>query len=237
MKNSLFLFLIFGLLACQGSKTDTRIENTMEEQDKLTYLALGDSYTIGEGVDPEERYPNQLVSLLNSSGDVTWEAPRIIAKTGWTVDELEEGINNAALVDQPFDLVTLLIGVNDQYRGGSLSKYEVDFEKMLLRAIGFAGNLPDHVVVVSIPDWGVTPFAEANNKDSEKVAEEITAFNLAKKTISEKYGVVYIDITTEYRTIGAQPEMVVDDQLHPSGLVYKKWADELYKVVSNKDFE
>ncbi len=237
MKASIILYTILGLLACQGSKKEAGIENKMEETYELSYLALGDSYTIGEGVAEEERYPNQLVSLLNNSSETKWKAPKIIAKTGWTVDELEAGIDNATLEDKPYDLVTLLIGVNDQYRGGALSKFEVDFEKMLLSAIGYAGNLPDHVVVISIPDWGVTPFADLNNKDSEKVAEEITDFNAAKKEICEKYGVAFIDITTEYRIIGAQSEMVVDDQLHPSGLVYKKWADSLYDVVSNKSFE
>lgn len=237
MKAAFITLTIFGLLACQGSKTELGVENNMKEKENLTYLALGDSYTIGEGVDEEDRYPNQLVSLLNSSSDNQWGEPKIVAKTGWTVDELEEGINNAKLVDEPYDLVTLLIGVNDQYRGGALSKYEVDFEQMLLKAIGFAGNLPDHVFVVSIPDWGVTPFASANNKDSEKVAEEISAFNQAKKTICKKYGVLFLDITTEYREIGGEAEFVVEDQLHPSGLVYKKWADALFEVVSKKNFK
>ncbi|MEN2283643.1 SGNH/GDSL hydrolase family protein [Algoriphagus sp. SE2] len=237
MKTSLLLFAILCLVACQETKKETGTENEMDENYNLTYLALGDSYTIGEGVEESKRYPNQLVALLNKSSDVKWDNPRIIAKTGWTVDELEEGINNAALVDDPYDLVTLLIGVNDQYRGGSLSKYEVDFEKMLLRAIGFAGNLPDHVVVISIPDWGVTPFASQNGKNSAKVAEEITAFNQAKEAICEKYGVTFIDITTDYRIIGGEPEMIVEDQLHPSGLVYKTWAEALFDTISKKEFE
>lgn len=237
MRTSLLLFAILFLAGCQESKKEAETESMIDENYKLTYLALGDSYTIGEGVEESERYPNQLVALLNNSNGTKWENPKIIAKTGWTVDELDEGINNTALEDQPYDLVTLLIGVNDQYRGGELSKYEVDFEKMLLRAIGFAGNLPDHVVVISIPDWGVTPFASENGKDSEKVAQEITAFNQAKKSICEKYGVVFIDITTEYRVIGGEAKMVVEDQLHPSGLVYNKWADELFKVVSKRNFE
>lgn len=237
MKTSLIIVTIIGLLACQGSKKETGTESKMEEKDKLTYLALGDSYTIGEGVEEAERYPNQLVSLLNSSSDIKWKDPKIVAKTGWTVDELEEGISKETFVDEPYDLVTLLIGVNDQYRGGTIEKYQVDFEKMLLRAIGFAGNLPDHVVVISIPDWGVTPFASENGKDSAKVATEITAFNEAKKVICEKYGVAFIDITSEYRVIGGEAEMVVEDQLHPSGLVYNKWADELFKVVSKRNFE
>lgn len=237
MKTLLITCTILTLLACQGSKNEPGSNNTMEENETLTYLALGDSYTIGEGVPEEDRYPNQLVSLLNSSTENTWAAPKIIAKTGWTVDELDEGISKATLEGQPYDLVTLLIGVNDQYRGGSVDKYEIDFEKMLLQAIGFAGNLPDHVVVVSIPDWGVTPFAPANGKESEKVAQEITAFNSVKKEICDRFGVVFIDITTEYRMIGGQDEMVVDDQLHPSGLVYKKWAEALFEIVSKKEFK
>jgi len=210
---------------------------TQEMHDrKLTYLALGDSYTIGEGVDESDRYPNQLVKRLSKETFFNWKDPKIIAKTGWTVDELNEGINNTDLSDKPFDLVTLLIGVNNQYRGRAVNVFKTEFEAMLKRAIAFAGDKPDHVVVISIPDWGVTPFATGRGIDKAKVAGEIDAYNQAKKEVCDNYGVAFIDITEDYREIGANPEMVVEDNLHPSGLVYTSWTDKLFKKVSSLTF-
>lgn len=202
----------------------------------LTYLALGDSYTIGEGVAEKDRYPVQLVEALNKSGKYEFSTPQIIAKTGWTVDELDAGINSSQTDEQGYDLVTLLIGVNNQYRGRPVTDYEKDFEAMLNRAIGFAKGQKDHVVVVSIPDWGVTPFAVNRNADQAKVASEIDAYNAAKKTICDRYGVAFVEITKDYRKIGAQPDMVVEDQLHPSGLVYARWAEKVLKEVKRMKF-
>lgn len=233
---SSFLFLI-SLLACQPNKLKNTTDETTMADIPMTYLALGDSYTIGEGVAEKDRYPTILVEKLNQSTDNQWAEAEIIAKTGWTVDELEEGINSAAPKGEPYDLVTLLIGVNNQYRGRSVEDFQLEFEQMLLRAIGFAGNLPNHVVVLSIPDWGVTPFAVEKGSDSEKVASEIDAYNLAKKEICEKYGVAFIDITEDYRQIGASPEMLVEDQLHPSGLVYQRWAQALYQHMDQLNLE
>lgn len=222
-----------GLLACKMGAKSPENEIQMTTKEPLTFLALGDSYTIGEGVEEKDRYPNQLVDLLNENTENTYSKPKIIAKTGWTVDELEAGIKNEFIEGQTYDLVTLSIGVNNQYRGRSVTEYKKEFEQILLKAIGFAGNLPNHVWVLSIPDWGVTPFASANDKDSKKVAQEIDEFNSAKKQVCEKYGVKYIDITEEYRQIGGKPEMLAGDQLHPSGLVYQSWAEKLYHSISN----
>jgi lysophospholipase L1-like esterase len=201
------------------------------KEKKLKYLALGDSYTIGEGVEPHERYPNQLVEKLNNSGKFTFEPPQIIAKTGWTVDELQVGIDASTLEGEGYDLVTLLIGVNNQYRGRSVGDFEKEFEAMLLQAIGFARGKNDHVIVVSIPDWGVTPFAVQRGSDQEKVAAEIDAYNLAKASICRKHEVVFVEITEDYRTIGSQSDMVVDDQLHPSALVYARWTEKIFKIA------
>jgi lysophospholipase L1-like esterase len=201
------------------------------KEKKLKYLALGDSYTIGEGVEPHERYPNQLVKKLNNSGKFTFEPPQIIAKTGWTVDELQVGIDASTLESKGYDLVTLLIGVNNQYRGRSVGDFEKEFEAMLLQAIGFARGKNDHVIVVSIPDWGVTPFAVQRGSDQGKVAAEIEAYNLAKASICRKHEVVFVEITEDYRTIGSQSDMVVEDQLHPSGLVYARWAEKIFKIA------
>jgi lysophospholipase L1-like esterase len=228
MKNLLLLIVLLSFLACSNSDSKNQMGDTKRP---LKYLALGDSYTIGEGVAEEDRYPNQLVKRLNEELNLTINQPVIIAKTGWTVDELETGINNSKNLAPPYDLVTLLIGVNNQYRGKSVEEFKIEFKQILLRAIGFAGNLPDHVVVLSIPDWGVTPFATEKGSDKLKVASEIDAYNTAKKEVCKQFGVFYIDITANYRTVGAQPEMVVEDKLHPSGLVYAFWADKLYDQV------
>lgn len=220
------ILMISGLyLGCiEKEKTDIMEEKT------YTYLALGDSYTIGEGVEEPGGYPNQAVEILKSKG-LIFEKPTIIAKTGWTTDELDQGIEAAGIQGKTYDLVTLLIGVNNQYRGRPVSDYETEFRKMLTKAIRFAKGKPKHVVVISIPDWGVTPFATGRGTDREKVAKEIDAYNMAKERISKELGVYYIDITEEYRKIGALPEMVVEDKLHPSELVYKSWAEKLANVI------
>ncbi|TDQ18855.1 lysophospholipase L1-like esterase [Algoriphagus boseongensis] len=211
-------------------------ENSIPQEEKLTYLALGDSYTIGEGVAENERYPNQLVSALAQQGKFSFSKPQIIAKTGWTVDELEAGIQAANTSSEGYDLVTLLIGVNNQYRGRPVSDYEKEFEAMLKRAISLARGKKEHVVVISIPDWGVSPFATNKGVDPKKVASEIDAYNSAKEKICSQYGVAFVEITKDYRKIGAKPEMVVDDQLHPSGLVYSRWTEKILKEVQKMKF-
>jgi len=240
MQITSYLILGLSLLVSnikEMSDPDQKTLPTQEMSDrKLTYLALGDSYTIGEGVGESDRYPNQLVKRLSKETFFNWKDPKIIAKTGWTVDELNDGINGSNLSDQPFDLVTLLIGVNNQYRGRPVNVYKNEFEAMLKRAIGFAGDKPNHVVVLSIPDWGVTPFAISRGTDKVKVATEIDAYNQAKKEVCDNYGVAFINITEDYREIGAKPEMVVEDKLHPSGLVYTRWTDQLFKKVSTLTF-
>jgi lysophospholipase L1-like esterase len=177
------------------------------------YLALGDSYTIGEAVPESERFPNQLARELG------WPAPRIIAKTGWTTDELNAAID-AANPQGPFDLVTLLIGVNNQYRGRDVEQYRGEFAALLRRAIGFAGGDPKKVIVVSIPDWGVTPFAEG--RDRAKVAREIDQYNAVNREEAAKAGAKYVDITPISRR--DDPSLVAEDKLHPSGKQYSEWA-------------
>lgn len=221
------------IAACSCSKDENITDQTIETR-MMTYLALGDSYTIGEAVAEEERYPNQLIPLLEKPE--SWEKPKIIAKTGWTVDELDAGINEETTLSASYDLVTLLIGVNNQFRGRPVEEYAVDFEKMLLRAIGFAGNKPDHVVVLSIPDWGVTRFAQNRGVNQQEVAAGIDTYNQTKKEICDSYGVKYIDITEDYRAVGSQPEMQAEDGLHPSGLIYTDWAKKLANHVNTITF-
>ena len=202
----------------------------------LSYLALGDSYTIGEGVGLEDRYPMQLVREWNKTSKIPIISPLIIAKTGWTVDELEAGIQATATAAEGYDLVTLLIGVNNQYRGRSVESFAVDFEKMLERAIAFAKGNKSRVIVLSIPDWGVTPFATEKGVDPDQVSKAITAYNRTKKEICEKQGIKFIDITDEYRVNGGLPEGVVEDQLHPSKLIYGQWAGKLLSELKKINF-
>lgn len=189
-----------------------------------TYLALGDSYTIGEALPLYESFPYQVLQILRSKG-FHFHAPEIIAKTGWTTSELAEHLLHTKL-NEHYDFVTLLIGVNNQYRGFSLDDYKSDFEFLLKKALHFAGNNSERVAVISIPDWGTTPFAEG--RDAEKIASEIDLFNDAKKTLTEQYGVEYVDITTSQRQDGNDAEFIAADKLHPSAKEYAKWA---YKVA------
>lgn len=206
------------------------------QQKTLSYLALGDSYTIGEGVDVPDRYPMQLVQEWNKAAKIPFASPLIIAKTGWTVDELEAGIQASSTAAEGYDLVTLLIGVNNQYRGRLVESFVVDFEKMLQCAISFARGKKERVVALSIPDWGITPFAIGKGVDPSQVTKEIDDYNETKKVICEKYGVKFIDITAEYRLAGALPEGMVADALHPSSLIYKKWMKKLLIEVQKMNF-
>jgi len=180
---------------------------------KARYLALGDSYTIGESVAPAERFPNQLAKKLGIG------EPQIIAKTGWTTDELDAAID-AANPKGPFDLVTLLIGVNNQYRGRDAKEYRTQFVALLRRALRFAGGDPKKVIVVSIPDWGVTPFAA--NRDRAKIAREIDLFNAINREEAARAGARYVDITPISRR--EDPSLVAGDGLHPSGKQYGEWV-------------
>ena len=201
---------------------------------KYYYLALGDSYTIGESVAAPDNFPNQVISLLKKDSlDV--QPARIIARTGWTTDELEAGINNANLVDplrSSYNFVSLLVGVNDQYRGRSKESYEPAFEELLRKAIHFAGDKADHVVVLSIPDWGVTPFASGRNRG--QIASEIDLYNEVNKKIALQYNVHYIDITPWTREAANDPSLLTSDGLHPSGKEYKRWAESIAAFFKSK---
>jgi len=193
------------------------------EKKPYSYLALGDSYTIGEKVLPEENFPNQVVTILRDKG-FDFAAPKIVAKTGWTTDELQNNINNHSFIP-PYDIVTLLIGVNNQYRGRPVDTYKPEFENLLKQAIQFAGGKADHVIVISIPDWGVTPFA--SGRDRDQIAREIDEYNAANKTISENYKVNFIDITSLTREAANDLSLLAADGLHPSAKEYKRWSEKL----------
>ncbi|MFI5135924.1 MAG: GDSL-type esterase/lipase family protein, partial [Chitinophagales bacterium] len=172
--------------------------------------------------------PNQTVLMLHSQG-IYFEKPKIIATTGWTTDELMAAIQNENIKDT-FDFVTLLIGVNNQYRGRSLENYRTEFVELLELAIKFSGGKSNHVIVLSIPDWGVTPFAEG--RDRKKIADEIDDFNAVNKEESLKHSVHYIDITTSTRE---HADWVMSDGLHPNGMEYSLWAKEIASWIENQE--
>ncbi len=190
------------------------------------YLALGDSYTIGESVWVEDRWPNQLAKLLEADGIQT--EVMIIARTGWTVDELWQGIQ----VNPPegtYDLVTLLIGVNNQYRGYPVNGYREDFRFMLGKAIEYTGGNAGHVVVLSIPDWGFTPFAA--DRDIKVISQQIDEFNVINLKETKSAGAHYMDVTMISRRALDDSELIARDGLHPSGKMYAMWAEETLPTV------
>jgi lysophospholipase L1-like esterase len=201
---------------------------------KYYYLALGDSYTIGQSVPEQDNFPNQVVSsMLNNA--IPFYPARIIAKTGWTTDELEAGIvaaNATEPLRSSYDFVSLLIGVNNQYRGRTVDNYKPEFEALLKKAILFAGNKADHVIVLSIPDWGVTPFA--TGRDKTQIATEIDDYNAANKEIALRYNVHYIDITPWTREAATNASLLAPDGLHPSAIEYKRWAEKIVAFFKSK---
>ena len=186
----------------------------------MRFLALGDSYTIGEGVAEAERWPVQLAALLRGRG-VPVGDPEIIARTGWTTDELSAAID-AADPHGPYALVSLLIGVNNQYRGRDAEQYRGELADLLRRAVGYAGGDASRVVVLSIPDWSPTPFA--GDRDRPRIAYEIDAYNAVNREESARVGARYVDVTAQSRAAGADPAFLADDGLHPSGRSYTEWA-------------
>lgn len=221
--NKVKILLSFTLLtliaSCGGSVTTSTSESNASNSPR--YLALGDSYTIGESVLESERWSNQLARLLSPELGGAEIDVKIIARTGWTTSELWEGIQNDTL-NPPYDMVSLLIGVNNQYRGYDVEEYRKEFIFLLNKAIEYAGGDKDKVFVLSIPDWGVTPFAQG--RDAEKIATEIDAFNQVNKEETLKMGIQYVDITPISREAIHSADLVAADGLHPSGEMYGEWA-------------
>jgi lysophospholipase L1-like esterase len=184
------------------------------------FLALGDSYTIGEGVSPPEQWPVQLVGALRARGTDLAD-PTILARTGWTTDELAAALDRAS-PQGPYALVSLLIGVNNQYRGRDVAEYRVQFTALLDRAVGLAGGRPGRVLVLSIPDWGVTPHGAGRRAE---VAAAIDRFNAVARVETLRVGARYVEITEESRRAGEDPSLLAGDGLHPSGKMYARWAE------------
>ncbi len=193
----------------------------------ISFLALGDSNTIGESVSKSERWPVQLVDSIRKKG-IAIQKPHIIAKTGWTTDELLHAINKA---DPPssYDLVSLLIGVNNQYRGYKMSKFRKEFKRLLEKAISFANGQTDRVFVISIPDYGVTPFGE--QKNPQEIARQLNRYNKISRKIAEGHNISFINITPISRRAKSDTTLIADDGLHPSGKMYRKWVSKILPAI------
>ena len=228
------LFLLAMFSSCDKKNTEVTIDSpivpTVPNPPKpIKYLALGDSYTIGQSVEEYERYPIQLATQLEADS-IPVDTTIIIAQTGWRTDNLINAIDNANLTDT-FDLVSLLIGVNNQYQGKPFSLYETEFPELLQTAIDLAGGDKEKVFVLSIPDYGYTPFGQ-NNQTSISAALDI--YNDYNKTITEAEGISWFDITPISRNGLAQPELVATDNLHPSSEMYRQWVELFYDDIKLK---
>ncbi len=223
------LVLIITMLSCNSTETQNTItpDNMNPNNPKRTFLALGDSYTIGESVDEKDRWSMQLIDLLKTDFNITKHD--IVARTGWTTSELSQAIDAKKLTDQ-YDMVSLLIGVNNQYRGQSIDTYRVEFKQLLNISIKFAKNDAKKVIVLSIPDWGKTPFARG--QDTQKIASEIDSFNNVAKEECKKMNIVFVDITDITRK-NTDASMFAVDGLHYSGKMHQLWAREALKTVSD----
>lgn len=192
----------------------------------MRYLALGDSYSIGEGVPEAGRWPVQLAVRLRREG-VALDDPTIVATTGWTTDELSAAMD-ATSFTPPYELVSLLIGVNNQYRGRSADEYRDEFRRLLERAVALAGVRSERVLVLSIPDWGVTPFAHGSGRDVLRIASELDVFNAIAREETERRGAHFVDITGISRQ---HPALLADDGLHPSAAQYALWTEAAVPVT------
>jgi lysophospholipase L1-like esterase len=221
--------VLLGLVVLIGCAPNTSVfAPALGETDMpaYRYLAIGDSYTIGESVSEGERWPNQLAKLLEAENiqvEVT-----IIARTGWTTEELWKGIQ-ATEIQPPYDLVSLLIGVNNQYRGYDIHEYREQFAFLLNKSIEYAGGNPGRVIVLSIPDWGVTPFA--SGRDRQQIAKEIDEFNSVKREETEKAGAHYVDVIPISHQAVDDTTLIAPDGLHPSGKMYTLWAEDVLPLA------
>ena len=232
MSRILFLFLMLAGLACTDKENPVIMNVIPEPSDSkendnqdstFYYLALGDSYTIGESVEEDERFPVQLVERLKAEG-FEMQPAKIVARTGWTTDELAAAIENENLKES-YNLVTLLIGVNNQYRGRSADEYRGEFRNNLQTAIKYAGNQAQNVIVVSIPDYGVTPFGQSRNP--EQIAKEIDEYNAINFQETLQANARYVEITAISREALNNETLVASDGLHPSGEMYRRWVEKI----------
>lgn len=232
---SSFCWLALGLFVLSCSETDfpTPTPEMTTDEDaasvkRVRYLALGDSYTIGESVAPADRWPKLLSDRLSGEADLEIVAPRILATTGWTTRNLLNAMATTQL-EAPYGLVSVLIGVNNQFQGRSLEEYRTEYAELLQQAIALAGGNKAHVFVVSIPDYGYTPFGAGNQAN---ISAGLAPFNAACKEITEAAGIAYYNITPISERGLAEPQLVAGDGLHPSGEQYAAWVDSFWEMVA-----
>jgi lysophospholipase L1-like esterase len=240
MKHLLYLLLSILLVSCAQSlpPATAEITKTPESEDTavpkqtdhpgqtIRFLALGDSYTIGQGVSDDERWPEQLAARLEERGIDTQFT--IIARTGWTTDDLLFSLATKP-PEGTYDLVSLLIGVNNQFRGGEPEEYRIRFRELLEQAVAFAGDNPQNVIVLSIPDWVVTPYAE--RMPARSLEFDIDDFNAVNLQEARSYNVRYVDITPISRRVTKDKELMAQDGLHPSGAMYALWVEKMLLQV------
>lgn len=197
-------------------------------QKSISYLALGDSYTIGESVPVTANFPYQLADSISKDGKM-YESPVIIARTGWRTDQLIDAVESTHLKNE-YDLVTLLIGVNNEFQGRTIADYENDFKLLCQKSIELAGNKKKRVIVLSIPDYGYTPYGKAKQKH---ISERIDLFNASNKRVSDSLGLKYVNVTEISRRGLGEPDLVADDGLHPGAKMYALWVEEILRRMKD----
>lgn len=227
---SLRIFILFISILFISCNNDNTQKTEPTPKKPINYLALGDSYTIGQSVAETKRFPVQLIDSLRGRDYLANDA-KIIAQTGWRTDNLMNAIIAEELTDT-FDIVSLLIGVNNQFQGRTVEQYRAPFRELLEKAIELTGGDATKVFVVSIPDYGVTPFGMTRNP--EEIAEEIDEFNAANLEISDSLNVTYFNITPISRQAENNPDLIANDGLHPSGEMYRLWVKLMLDEVENK---
>ncbi len=223
------LLTILFFSGCQQESKSTVSDQEISFQE-ITFLALGDSYTIGESVDKEERWPVQLADSLRQRG-YSVSPPDIIAETGWTTADLQEAIKEKN-PQKSYDLVSLLIGVNNQYQNLNFEQFEQEFEQLLSQAITFAKDGKEDVFVVSIPNYGATPFGQIRNP--EQIRKELKQYNETAQSIAEEYEITFINITPISEKALDNPELTASDDLHPSGKMYQQWVSKMLPSILPK---
>jgi lysophospholipase L1-like esterase len=235
---TLQIFLLTAVLALAAcAKSDdapVTPEPPASAAEVIDILALGDSYTKGESVPTAQNFPHQLADSLRARGFDVPKPPHVIAQTGWRTDQLRAAYNSqTALHDSTFSLVTLLIGVNNQYQNANFETYKAEFGQLLQTAIARAGDRRDRVVVLSIPDWAYTPYGQNYPGDPQLISQKIDQYNAANRAITDQYEVAYVDVTGISRRGLDEPALVAGDGLHPSAKQYTEWVQALLPVAVN----
>ena len=198
--------------------------NTPRES-PYSFIALGDSYTIGEGVNEDERWPNQFVDVAYENG-VDFDQPMIIAETGWKTYDLLNAINQTNFTKK-YDYISLLIGVNNQFNSRPIDEFEEDLNKLMDEMKRIKKN-DGSIIIISIPDWGYTPFGESS--DMSDISEQINLFNSSLRKFATTNGLKYVDVTEISRRGINEPDLITNDNLHPSGIMYLEWAKKIYNI-------